>query len=174
MANSPTTVLPAPVGAQTRTPEPASSASHASTWKGSSEKPSSAVKSARAGWAVRLRAAAYRSAGLDMPSTLGVAVRGRPSARDPGRESRRTTARAALQGGSRGGLAAPVAPRASVGDERVVEGGDLVPAVALDQHDGGGGGVLALERAGGRVDDHPGVHQNHPVVEGARLQDREA
>ena len=67
MANSPTTVLPAPVGAQTRTPEPSSSASQASTWNGSREKPRSAVKSDSVGWAVRRRAAAYRSAGLDMP-----------------------------------------------------------------------------------------------------------
>src|SRR4051794_26285706 len=70
MANSPTTVLPAPVGAQTRTPEPSSSASHASTWNGSRENPRSAVKSASAGWAVRRRAAAYRSAGLDMLPTV--------------------------------------------------------------------------------------------------------
>src|SRR5215212_3787826 len=85
MANSPTTVLPAPVGAQTRTPEPSSRASQASTWKGSSEKPSAAVKSDNVGWAVRRRAAAYRSAGLDMSHTLGarggIGSRPRPEAR---------------------------------------------------------------------------------------------
>ena len=69
-ANSPTTVLPAPVGAQTSTPWPSSSASQASTWNGSRENPSSEVKSDSVGWAVRRRAAAYRSAWLDMLSTV--------------------------------------------------------------------------------------------------------
>src|SRR3954469_1076958 len=82
MANSPTTVFPAPVGAQTSTPEPSSSASHASTWNGSREKPSSAVKSDRVGWAVRRRAAAYRSAGLDMPPPYARA--GALASRPPG------------------------------------------------------------------------------------------
>src|SRR3982750_3180223 len=55
MANSPTTVLPAPVGAHTRTPEPSSRASQASTWNGSREEPSSAGKSDSVGGGVRRR-----------------------------------------------------------------------------------------------------------------------
>ena len=48
-ANSPTTVLPAPVGAQTSTPPPSSSASQASRWNGSRSNGRSAAKSASAG-----------------------------------------------------------------------------------------------------------------------------
>src|SRR3954469_9104228 len=81
MGHSPPTVFSAPVGAGSRAAGPSSSASHASTWNGSREKPRSAVKSESAGCAVRRRAAAYRSAGLDMHPTVRTFS---PSGRDAG------------------------------------------------------------------------------------------
>src|SRR3954453_13932677 len=153
MANSPTTVLPAPVGAQTSTPEPSSRASQASTWNGSRAKPSSAVKSDRVGCAVRRRAAAYRSAGLDMspPYARPVApVRGPPrgwegwgdggpSAGPPGtddpqcaghadRHRGQRAYRLAVGEGGQAGACQPHLPAAQHGDRRVVDvGADRQP-----------------------------------------------
>src|SRR3954466_6499905 len=99
MANSPTTVLPAPVGAQTSTPEPSSSASHASTWNGSREKPSSAVKSDSVGCAPRRRAAASGSAGLDMSPPY--ARSGAPASDPPGADDADRAGHADRHGGKR-------------------------------------------------------------------------
>src|SRR5690625_4445466 len=74
MANSPTTVLPAPVGAATSTSRSACTASQACTWKSSSS-----TSNASRNWPHGVRAsawrrvnAAYRSAGEDIPPSLGL------------------------------------------------------------------------------------------------------
>ena len=62
-ANSPTTVLPAPVGAATRTPLPSSTALHAAIWKGSKGKSKVSMNSAVIAYFLRALAAANFSAG---------------------------------------------------------------------------------------------------------------
>ena len=63
--------VPAPAGAEPATKP----ATKAATKKAKYYFKVVEVKSASAGWAVRLRAAAYRSAGLDMPPRYAVGAR---------------------------------------------------------------------------------------------------
>src|SRR6185295_8898180 len=140
--NSPTIVLPEPVGAATSTPLPASSAWHASIWKGSRAKSYRSRKgaSAVACSAARSRAAAYASAGERSSVILSSSL---PAASDRGRDLYRD--------GGPGTRKRPGARRARPGRFNGVGSGDVV--VAVDPAAGAAAvGLLGQGRRGDRLD----------------------